>query len=364
MYNWNSPDVQQSEAIAFVRLQHALAGVYFWEFAATLDFDWSAITRKRKFGWPMVFYFLGRYCLLFAFIGLLLAIDVTDRINCSSLLAFLQFAGDASVGLASINLAIRTMAIWRRSPYVVAPLVVLILGHWGLIFAGIVVHTQWEPGQGCVIISTNRSVLSAMFLYSMVFDLIVLLLSAWRLYDWRARRGLGFASPLTKLLFRDGIFYFVVAFAFNLVAATFMLLNLNPLMSSIFNVPAATASTIVACRVVRRLFRYGENPPDMYLSHVGDLGISRRSVAPPPNMSQSRSRESTDTSGSIHFAPRPPPGRLNGGSRNIDPGSLDFKMSTLDMESTTTHDDADDKARSLNAPKIPYIPCIHSTPIG
>jgi uncharacterized protein YybS (DUF2232 family) len=37
-----------------------------------------------------------------------------------------------------------------------------------------------------------------------------------------------------------------------------MLLNWNPVMSIIFNVPAVIASTIVATRAVRRLMNYGK----------------------------------------------------------------------------------------------------------
>ena len=63
-----------------------------WEFATSLDFDWDFITGKKKFHWPMVtfpsftmqawnvcgeltvpyqiFYFLDRYLLFFAMIGM------------------------------------------------------------------------------------------------------------------------------------------------------------------------------------------------------------------------------------------------------------------------------------------------------
>ena len=70
---------------------------------------------------------------------------------------------------------------------------------------GVIVKTQWVPGSGCVIISTNSTILSAMFIYSMSFDFIVLALAAWKLYD---RRG---HSQIVKLLFHDGLIYFTVA---------------------------------------------------------------------------------------------------------------------------------------------------------
>lgn len=43
-----------------------------------------------------------------------------------------------------------------------------------------------------------------------------------------------------------------------------MLLDLNPVMSIIANVPAAIASTIVACRVVRRLTNYTARGPEVF----------------------------------------------------------------------------------------------------
>lgn len=62
-------------------------GVYLWELFTTFDFEWSLITGRRKFTWPLsksdrplsfpyadqlvpVFFFLTRYCILCALIGL------------------------------------------------------------------------------------------------------------------------------------------------------------------------------------------------------------------------------------------------------------------------------------------------------
>lgn len=74
----------------------------------------------------------------------------------------------------------------------------------------------------------------------MLFDLTVLVLTAVKL---------GFApqgtrSRLVKLIFQDGLIYFVIALTANTVATVFMLLNLNAVMSIIFDVPAAVFSTV------------------------------------------------------------------------------------------------------------------------
>ncbi|THH20174.1 hypothetical protein EUX98_g8630 [Antrodiella citrinella] len=122
---------------------------------------------------------------------------------------------------------------------------------------GVVVKGRWVPGDGCAVTSTNHRILSIMFLYSVCFDFIVLALSAWKLYDpqWKDH------SQIAKILFKDGLSYFAVAFSFNLLAATFMLLYLNVIMSAMFGTPAAVASTIVALRSVRRLFKLKDRKP-------------------------------------------------------------------------------------------------------
>ena len=53
-------------------------------------------------------------------------------------------------------------------------------------------------------------------------------------------------------------------FLANLIATIFMLLNLNAVMSIIFNVPAAVASTIVASRAVRRLTKFTNKGPEVF----------------------------------------------------------------------------------------------------
>ena len=63
-------------------------GVYLWELFTTCDFEWSLINGRRRFTWPLsesecsppirggtdklllVFFFLTRYCILWALIGL------------------------------------------------------------------------------------------------------------------------------------------------------------------------------------------------------------------------------------------------------------------------------------------------------
>ncbi|KAF8843884.1 hypothetical protein BDN67DRAFT_896047 [Paxillus ammoniavirescens] len=263
MVDWQSPTEVQADSIAFNNFMHALLGIYIWEFFTSLDFDWQFISGKKKFKWPLIFYFAGRYCLLVALIGIAIALNVRDEVNCQALYTFNQVFGNASIGLASINLSLRTMAVWSQNRYIVGFLIIVILGHWSFLLHGILLEAAWIDNT-CVITYTNNQILAISFIYSMVFDFTVLSLTGWKLAFPASGR-----SRLIKLVFGDGLIYFVIAFLSNLLATIFMLLNLNAVMSIIANVPAAIASTIVACRAVRRLTNFTNPGPELFTTSGG-----------------------------------------------------------------------------------------------
>ena len=81
---------------------------------------------------------------------------------------------------------------------------------------GILLKAAWIPGQGCVIIETDSTILAATFIYSMVFDFVVLSLTAFKLLSPPTGR-----SRLVELIFNDGLIYFLIAWAwFNFTLET------------------------------------------------------------------------------------------------------------------------------------------------
>jgi len=263
MVNWQSQQELIKDSNAFDRLMHALLGLYIWEFVTSLSFDWDFVVGRKKFRWPMVFYFANRYFLLFALIGIAIALNVTEPVNCQALYTYNQVFGNAAIGLASINLSLRTVAVWSQSKYMIVGLALVIMGHWSLLLHGLLIKAEWIPGSGCAITNTDNTMLAATFIYSMCFDFTVLVLTAWKL-AWPTKRSE--QSRLVSLIFGDGLIFFFIAFMANLIATVFMLLNLNAVMSIIANVPAAIASTIVACRAVRRLTNYTSQGAEVFNS--------------------------------------------------------------------------------------------------
>ncbi|KAJ3484654.1 hypothetical protein NLI96_g5496 [Meripilus lineatus] len=53
MVDWTSPEEIKFERDILVKVIHVLAGIYFWEFLTSLDFEWSFCCGKKKFSWYM-----------------------------------------------------------------------------------------------------------------------------------------------------------------------------------------------------------------------------------------------------------------------------------------------------------------------
>ena len=64
----------------------------------------------------------------------------------------------------------------------------------------------WIPNIGCAIIKTDNKILAITFIYSMVFDFVVLILTGYKLSNPDVGR-----SRLVSLIFNDGLVYFVIA---------------------------------------------------------------------------------------------------------------------------------------------------------
>lgn len=159
-------------------------------------------------------------------------------------------------------------------------MVLFAMGHWSLICLGSfclthstciesvdvcskgkfidVVHV---PGVGCIVVHTNVHILMATITISMGFDLVTMLLTAYKLQSYRNYHRNGIAT----VLLRDGLVYFICAYGIllrsrqtsyllisassflaNLVATVFLAINLSPIMGVIFNMPANI--TCVVCQ--------------------------------------------------------------------------------------------------------------------
>ncbi|KAJ7283873.1 hypothetical protein C8J57DRAFT_1293850 [Mycena rebaudengoi] len=277
MVNWSDPAEIIKDSDAFTKIIFVLFGVYIWEVLMTCGFEWSLLTRRRQFRWPLVFFFLSRYCMLFSFIGLIISITVAHPVNCGALFTFNSWTGNMAILCSSTSLMLRTIALWERKRAVVIPLGVLAAAHWILLYRTMfVVRAVWDNSlKTCIVASTSPALLNITFFFTMGFDFIILLTTAVALLARHSAR-----TDLWKLLFTDGLVFFIVSFSTNCIPAVLNLLNLNTPMNVIATIPAATVSTIAACRAVMRLLDYNSDVYVHSMAAVIPASDPRHSSAP------------------------------------------------------------------------------------
>ncbi|PPQ95490.1 hypothetical protein CVT26_008518 [Gymnopilus dilepis] len=242
MVNWSDPDEVAKDADVLHKLVFALFGAYIWELFTTCDFEWSLLTKRRKFRLPLVrskkFLNLDLKLTTSKSPSSILPLSIlhapglrwalTERtspgIRSIALYTFNSWTGNMAILCASSSLMLRTFALWERRLSVVIPLGILCVAHWALLYRTMfIVVAQWDPqAKACVVVQTNPSLLNITFFFTMGFDLVILISTAAALLARHSVR-----TDLWKLLFQDGLVYFIVSFSTNCIPAVLNVLNLN-----------------------------------------------------------------------------------------------------------------------------------------
>ncbi|KAG2077629.1 hypothetical protein BDR04DRAFT_1227396 [Suillus decipiens] len=274
MVDWKTPKEVEAEGIPFTKTVYVLFGIYIWEICTTGRFELSIVLGRRRLAWPLVFFFLCRYNMLFAFIGLIIFVNVSTKIDCNALYTFTSIAGNLTILSASTSLMIRAMALWEWNRRVVLSMLALSFGQYAILIRTIMtVQASWDHQAGaCVVVRTNHILLSLNYAYTMSFDFVVLVMTLFVLRK-RFRH-----EDLSGLLHRDGLVYFTVTSTCNTVPAVLAALNLNNEMNVIAMVPAAAVSAIAACRTFIRLDAH--NKGDGEKVHNNLSSVNHNSITP------------------------------------------------------------------------------------
>ncbi|KAF7355144.1 hypothetical protein MSAN_01430100 [Mycena sanguinolenta] len=275
MVNWSDPTIVAESADAWQKIIFIFFGMQLWELLMTFGFEWSLLTGRRKFRWPLSNFLSAPFwrrltsslsqfsssspdtaCCSRSLECTIIAISVRHPINCGSLFTFNSWSGNMSILCASTSLMLRTIALWERKRSVVIPLVFLALTHWVLLYRTMfIVKAVWEPNLNtCVVVSTSPSLLNVTFFFTMAFDFVILVFTAVALMARHSAR-----TDLWRLLFTDGLSYFLISFTMNCIPAVLNLLNLNSPMNVVATDPAAAISSMAACRAVMRLLDFNSD---------------------------------------------------------------------------------------------------------
>ncbi|KAF8547862.1 hypothetical protein OG21DRAFT_839423 [Imleria badia] len=125
---------------------------------------------------------------------------------------------------------IRTWVIWKDSRLVHTVLLVFALGHW-IVLALDAANLQAIGKNDCIIDITHPALNAAVFVYSLCYDFLVLVLSIVGLSRQSSK------SPLMKRLRAQGLVYFMVAVVTYIVPTVFAFLGVNREIDSLWELP-------------------------------------------------------------------------------------------------------------------------------
>ncbi|KAG2122654.1 hypothetical protein BD769DRAFT_964967 [Suillus cothurnatus] len=246
MVNWKDPDLEAKLEVLSVQLLYAVLGLYGWEYIRSSHVEVALIQRQLQFRWPLLSYISARFGFLIAVI--LSAMQSSPfRTNVDCITFAIVFLTNLAIGCSTTNLMIRTQAPIYFYYLLRILLVLLSLGHWTLLTLS-TARASTMNGV-CVMNFVNPTYASAVVIYVMLYDLALLVFTVIGLLRMPS------SSTLWKKLVKQGVVYFILNFAANLILLALNRLNYNPMMNTIFAMPAACICTIASNQVVLSLIR-------------------------------------------------------------------------------------------------------------
>ncbi|KAH9048280.1 hypothetical protein EDB84DRAFT_1557074 [Lactarius hengduanensis] len=251
MVDWNDPPTVSAEEDALVKLVHVIGGIYIWEIVLCLGFEYSVISKQRKFTWPFLLYLGCRWCPLFAIALQLLGFDVSHKIDCQASAVLSFMSAYISFMCTSALIILRVAVLWNRSKIIIAFTCAMWIGNAAIYAYSLTTLRSAWTGKLCSILYTDHGRISV--LSTFITDLILLVLMLAGLKRWKnAPKSCG----IWRLLRTQGLIWVMIVTLAELPPTVFIFLNLKDPMNTIFQNFALTIVPLGAARLYRGLIDY------------------------------------------------------------------------------------------------------------
>jgi len=265
MVNYHDPVVVAQDASAVLKIWCAVAGLYFWEFVTTLDFEWSVIRKHRPFLWTMWVYTFTRIFTLIAIIFTLVGMNSTSRNRCEVETVFQLLFGYLANASASLLIVLRILAIWNKNNVIIA----IAAGAWGI---NAIFQIQCIVRIRVTCQEANLQISKLNILVTLATDITLLLIMFFGLlrlgFHERSTFGLG------RLVWKQGVIWLLVATIAEVLPAVLLCLNLNVPFDYMFLPPSMVTLSIAATRIYRCL---ADQASFGRTKHLSGLDSSERS---------------------------------------------------------------------------------------
>ncbi|KAG2147819.1 uncharacterized protein EDB93DRAFT_389886 [Suillus bovinus] len=250
MVDWHDPDLEAKLRTLSVQLLYAIFGLYGWEYIRSSHVEMSLLRRQLPFRWTLLSYITARFS--FLIVTVLLAMQFSPfyrSVDCQSMNYIIMLTTNIALGCSATNLMIRTWLIWKTSYLLRLFLVLLSLGYWTMLTLFVVTARTSTINGVCMISYVKPAYASAVVIYTMLYDLALLVFTIIGLLKMSS------PSMLWKKLVKQGTIYFILSVVANLILLVFNRLDLNPIMNSMFAIPGVCICTIASSQVVLSLLR-------------------------------------------------------------------------------------------------------------
>ncbi|VDC01081.1 unnamed protein product [Peniophora sp. CBMAI 1063] len=265
MPDWNSPHALESQAVALQRLSLVFIGIYFYEFAHWMGFDWMLLTKKeskrtvlaRSVKW---IYIACRYTTLAACICLAFMNLSYVSFNCQAFMVILNLTGFLTAATGTLLLFVRVGVIWEWRKWVTVTFSLVYLASIAFALRSVIliraVYESSPIGSFCATTSAfglNRRNI----LLTLIMDVGLVVSLFWGLTRWGEARHAG--SSVWLILWNQNMTYLVLAIALEVPMTVFFFLNYNEFMDLMFTVPETMILPIAATRFYRSLTNFTGN---------------------------------------------------------------------------------------------------------
>jgi len=188
-----------------------------------------------------------------------------------------------SLSAASFLVVLRIIAIWNKNKVITASAAIIWGTNVSFLIRGIskIRVGRLREQDSCMIINTDSSKLNV--IVTLVTEISLFLIMLFGLLRLRLHRGGTFA--LGRLLWKQGVIWFLLATLGEVPPTVFICLNLNGPLNLIFQIPCLITMSIAATRMYRALADFLSSDISYESAQESDLTIPtdmRTSLGPTP----------------------------------------------------------------------------------
>lgn len=254
MVHWTEPAVVLSTLQLTEFALCVLLGVLVWEVVTSLRLDWATVAGKRRFSAAYIPYAVARVAGIASLLATVVVARAEEGIDCSawSRAAYIcAYIGTMSADGISL---LRTLAVSSYDKWAVGAMSSFYAGMGALM---IYEHTKMKfarapsPLGTCVGLPGNQARNVAVALSLVAFDFLSL-----SLFMVMLRRGGTARQGLWKLLYHQGVVWFISIAVTHITGMTLLILDLNQPISVLSQMITTTVIVICATRMHRGLTDY------------------------------------------------------------------------------------------------------------